>query len=176
VQRDRERQRSGDVQQQQAGPAYDFEARDVLVRQMDADGRLQYELEARRFAQSASDGEVVAEGLTIHHDPPGTVPGGPHRWTLTANSAQLPADGRVISMVGEVRANGLPRGRRTPVRIATEQLSYDLTEQEVSSDADYEIRWGGIRAVGSGFSYNIDTGNINAGKQQLQSTDAPPAP
>lgn len=176
VQRGREQQQDRDVPEQQAGPTYDFEASDVVVRQMDADGRLQYELEARRFAQAANEGEVVAEELTIHHDPPGTMPAGPHRWTLTANNAQLPADGRVISLLGDVRARGLPRGRRTPISIVTEQLDYDIGMQEVCSEAEVTIEWGRNRADSSGFCYNINTSNITTGQQTLQSADASPAP
>lgn len=165
--------RDGMVRRQEAAEEpdsardYDFEARDVVVRQMGPDGRLQYELEARRFAQSANGGEVMAEELTIHHDPPGTIPGGPHRWTLTAAGAQLPAESDVISLRGDVRASGLPRGRRTPMRIRSERLDYDLGAQQVSSDAEVLIEWGGIRSESQGFTFNINTAEL-----QLQSSHA----
>jgi LPS export ABC transporter protein LptC len=155
------------MQEAEAIRDYDFEARDVVVRQMGPDGRLQYELEARRFAQSASGGEVVAEDLTIHHDPPGTIPGGAHRWTLTAAGAELPAESQVIHLHGSVRAIGLPRGRRTPMRISSDQLEYDLAGQEVSSDANVLIEWGGIRSESQGFTFNINTAEL-----QLQSSHA----
>lgn len=176
VQRQRQQQLAGALAEEDAGPVYDFEARDVTVRQMGADGRLQYELEAARLTQSANGGEVVAEQLTLHHDPAGTIPGGQHRWTLTAENARLPAEGQLMSMHGDVRISGLPRGRRTPVRIFSEQLDYDIGAQEVSSAADVKIEWGGIRSESRGFSFNIDTGNIATGEQRLQSSHATPAP
>lgn len=167
VLRDRQGRQDDTAQEPQSAREYDFEARDVVVRQMGPDGRLQYELEARRFAQSANGGEVMAEDLTIHHDPPGTIPGGPHRWTLTAAGAQLPAESQVINLRGNVRASGLPRGRRTPMRISSEALAYDLAAQEVSSDADVLIEWGGIRSESQGFTFNI-----NSAELQLQSSHA----
>lgn len=167
VLRDGPSRRQDARQEAESAREYDFEARDVVVRQMGPDGRLQYELEARRFAQSANAGEVMAEDLTIHHDPPGTIPGGPHRWTLTAAGALLPAESQVINLHGNVRASGLPRGRRTPMRISSEALAYDLAAQEVSSDANVLIEWGGIRSESQGFTFNINTAEL-----QLQSSHA----
>jgi LPS export ABC transporter protein LptC len=160
VRRGQVAQDAGAAAGQQTGPAYAFEAQDVTVRQMGPDGRLQYELAARRFAQSADGGDVVAEDLTIHHDPPGTVPGGQHRWTLTAARAQLPAEGQVITMQGDVRASGLPRGRSTPVRIDTGQMHYDIASHVVSGDADVRIEWGASRFESRGFKVNINTGDV----------------
>src|SRR5688572_9725148 len=55
-----------------ADHARDFEAQDVQVTQMGPDGRVRYRLEAERVAQSLETGDVRAENLVIHHDPPGT--------------------------------------------------------------------------------------------------------
>jgi LPS export ABC transporter protein LptC len=155
---DRGGQAGGGTARQDVRPAYDFEAVDVQVRQMGADGRLQYELAARRFAQSAAGGEVMAEDLTIHHDPPGTIPGGPHRWTMTAAGAVLPAEQQAITLSGDVLARGLPRGDRTPVRFETDRLRYDITSQQMSTDAQVMVTWGRTRFTGRGFKANINDG------------------
>jgi LPS export ABC transporter protein LptC len=157
VRRGQTEQDAAVIAAQEAAPAYAFEAQDVTVRQMGPDGRLQYELEARRFAQSADGGDVVAEDLTIHHDPPGTVPGGQHRWTLTAAGAQLPADGQLITLLGKVHAQGTPLGTRTPVKFDTGRLEYDIAGKELGADEVF-IEWGAYRYQGRGFRANINNG------------------
>jgi LPS export ABC transporter protein LptC len=142
----------------QSAPQFDFEARDVVLRQMGPDGRLQYELAAQRFAQAAGGGGVLAEDLTMYHDPPGTVPGGAHRWTLTAAAARLPADAEVISLQGEVRASGVPLGRRAPVHVSAERLDYRIASQEVSTATDVQVEWGASRFQGRGLTFNVNTG------------------
>jgi LPS export ABC transporter protein LptC len=153
-----QRQADGTATTPQPAPEFDFEASDVVLRQMGPDGRLQYELAAQRFAQSTDGGGVLAEQLTLYHDPPGTVPGGAHRWTLTAATARLPAGAEVISLQGEVRASGVPLGRRAPVQVSAEQLEYRIASQEVSTTTDVLLEWGASRFRGRGLSVNVNTG------------------
>src|SRR5690242_20742889 len=66
---------SRDLAAQTADPtqvAYDYEAQDVVLRQMGPDGRLAYQIEAKQITQLPDSGRVIAQSLTLYHDPPGT--------------------------------------------------------------------------------------------------------
>lgn len=143
-----------------ADHARDFEAQDVEVTQMGPDGRVRYRLEAERVAQSLETGDVRAENLVIHHDPPGTTPGGQNRWTVTANEAELPAGTEVLTLSGNVRGRGIPKGRRNPVLFSSPQLSYDVRSLDVTSDAEVTIEWGASRFTSEGFQLNINTSRL----------------
>jgi LPS export ABC transporter protein LptC len=140
--------------------AYDYEAHEVVLRQMDPDGRLAFQVEAREITQLPDSGRMVAKMLTLYHDPPGTVVGGPNRWTLTADSGELPAQGGVVTLTGHVRAHGLPVGGRNPITIATERLRYDMSTQELSSDVPVQLDWGGKNMRCDKVQANIGTGAV----------------
>jgi LPS export ABC transporter protein LptC len=157
-------QPAGDVAAaaEDADHARDFEAQDVEVIQMGPDGRVRYRLEAERVAQSLETGDVRAENLVIQHDPPGTTPGGQNRWTVTANSAELPAGKEVLTLSGNVRGRGIPKGRRNPVLFSTPRLSYDVQSQDVSSDTEVTIEWGASRFTTQGFQLNINSTELTS--------------
>lgn len=140
--------------------AYDYEAHDVVLRQMDPAGRLAFQVEAREITQLPDSGRMLAKSLTLHHDPPGTVVGGPNRWTLTADSGELPALGGVVTLSGHVRAHGLPVGGRNPITLATEHLRYDMSKQELSSDVPVQLNWGGKNMKCDKVQANIGTGVV----------------
>lgn len=144
------------------GDRYDFEAQQVVMRQMDARGRLQYEVEAERIVQLPDRGAVQATTLTLRHDPPGTVTGGDHRWTLNAAEGELPADGRIVRLKGDVRATGVPQGRTTPIGIRTDSLSIDMDSQVVSTDDKVQLSLGRMNARLDSVSANIATGEIKS--------------
>jgi LPS export ABC transporter protein LptC len=144
-----------------SGPsAYDYEARDVIVRQMGPDGKLQYQIEAEQITQLPKSGRIAATALVMHHEPPGAAPGGENRWTMTAESAELPAQGSVVTLQGRVRANGRPLKSNALVTLATEQLEYDLDSQKLSSDGDVSMTWGNNSGQGRRLRANIKTGVV----------------
>lgn len=138
-------------------PGYDFEADGVVVRQMDPTGRLLYEVVADHVAQLAGGGAIRATGITLHHDPRGTTPGGPQRWTLTAAEAELAPGGGVVSLYGKVVARGLPKGGATPLQLTAEKLHYDLSSEDFTSDTQVEIVMGRYRARGGLLRGNVAT-------------------
>jgi LPS export ABC transporter protein LptC len=155
----REQDRQASPQQAEAPQvAYDYEAHDVVVRQMGPDGRLEFQVQARQITQMPASGRIEAQGLTLYHDPPGTEPGGPNRWTLTADSGELPAEGGVVTLAGHVRARGVPLGGGGAVTFATEHLQYDLATQELGSDDDVQVTWGANTTRIRGLRFNIRTG------------------
>jgi LPS export ABC transporter protein LptC len=122
--------------------AYDYEARDVVVRQMAPDGTLQYELTAKKVTQQPKSGQISAEDLVMHHDRAGSAPGGPNRWTLRADRADLPEPGGAITLEGNVHAAGRPENSQVRHSLATEQLTYNLGTREVSVDSPVVYTWG----------------------------------
>lgn len=141
--------------------AYDYEAHDVVLRQMGPDGRLLYQVEARQITQLPDSGRITAQGLTLYHDPPGTEPGGPNRWTLTADNGELPAAGGVITLDGNVQARGIALGGRTPVTFATARLRYDIGAQELCSDDEVQLTWGGNTMRNQGLCFNFGTNEMS---------------
>lgn len=141
-------------------PRYDFEAEGVVIRQMDADGSLRYEVEAQRILQLPDGGDVQASGIVLHRDPKGTPTGGPQRWRLTADEATLPADGNSVQLKGKVRADGVPAGSRQRLQFAAEELRYDLAAEQASSPGKVELTFGRNRVTGSGLRVDVATGVV----------------
>jgi LPS export ABC transporter protein LptC len=144
-----------------ASSAYDYEARDVVVKQMGPDGTLQYELTAKQINQQPKNGQISAQDLVIHHDPAGSTPGGPNRWTIRADRADLPEAGTAISLQGKVRAEGRPQNWRAPVLVTTEELTYNLRAQEISTTKEVEITWDGNTYRSRDLRFNIKSGEGN---------------
>ncbi len=146
--------------------AYDYQAHDVVLRQMGPDGRMAFQIEAQQITQLPANGRIInAQGLTLYHDPPGTEPGGPNRWTLTADSGELPAEGGTITLAGKVRAHGIPVGSRIALTFATEHLQYDMTAQEITSADEVLLTWGGNTMRGRGLKANIKTTDVELGSE-----------
>jgi LPS export ABC transporter protein LptC len=164
-----DQQDAGDTDAAQV--AYDYEASDVVMRQMGPDGRMAFQIEAKQITQLPDSGRITAHGLTLYHDPPGTEPGGPNRLTLTADSGELPAEGGVVTLTGKVLAHGIPKGKRSEMTITTESLSYDMATQELSSEVSYRLTMGGFRAQGEGVKANLSTEEIKAGPLKGNLTD-----
>jgi LPS export ABC transporter protein LptC len=147
---------SGNSQQM----AYDYEAHQVVLRQMGPDGRLAFQVEASEIVQLPDSGRISARQLTLYHDPAGTEPGGPNRWTLTADTGELPAEGGVITLAGHVRASGTPVGSRNRITVSTDHLRYDMAAQELSTDDVVEATSGDNSFHGPGLRANIRTGEL----------------
>lgn len=143
--------------------AYDYEARDVVVRQMGANGTLQYQLEAKHMSQLPRNGQISATDLTIHYDPAGTEPGGKNRWTLTADSADLPDDGSVLNLNGNVRARGLPPEESAPALLTTDKLTYNMRTQELTGNTPTVLTWGDRKKLtASQLRYNMKTQDLSS--------------
>ena len=127
---------------------YAYEAHDVVLRQMDGSGALQYEIEAASVTQLPKDGAIEAHDLTLHYDPPGRDADPLRRWTLTATGAQLPERSDIVKLAGDVQVRGRVPQSPAPIRFQAEQLDYNLRTQELSSDAAFELHWGGSQFSG----------------------------
>jgi LPS export ABC transporter protein LptC len=142
--------------------AYDFEANTVTVRQMDENGRLQYEVEAQHVTQLPQNGAVMANKLTMHYDRPGSANDGSRRWNLTADSAQLPESGDIVALKGNV----VVRGRLSPsagaMTFTTNSLDYNLKTQDLRNDVLFRLDWPGGYITGEGLRANIKRGTIDS--------------
>jgi LPS export ABC transporter protein LptC len=140
---------------------YAYEAHDVVLRQMDGSGALQYEIEAASVTQLPRDGAIEAHDLTLHYDPPGQDADPRRRWTLTATGAQLPEASDVVKLMGRVQVQGRVAQSPAPIRFEAEKLDYNLTTQELSSDDAFELHWGGSQFGGRGLKANIKLGTVS---------------
>jgi LPS export ABC transporter protein LptC len=116
-------------------------------------------MSAKQITQQPQNGQITATELVMHRDPPGSPPGGPNRWTLSADRADLPEPGGAITLQGNVRAKGRP-ANRPAVSLATEELSYNLQKQEVSTRKRVDITWGSNRFRSDDLYLNIQSGDI----------------
>jgi len=152
--------------------AYDFEANAVVVRQTDAEGRLLYRIQAAHVAQLPREGAISANDLSMHYDPPEAPADGSQRWTLTAQSAKLPANGDIVELQGAVRVSGRLQDSPSVATFSTERMDYNLKTQDISTAAPVELHGGGVRL-------SSDTGlhaNIKEGTVELESAHAQYAP
>lgn len=158
------------TRQPESGPArpneadtatYAYEAHDVVLRQMDASGALQYQLEADSVTQLPRDGAIEAHDLTMHYDPAGESGNGSQRWTLTASGAQLPEASDVVKLAGNVQVVGQVPQSTAPIRFRSEQLDYNLKTQDLASRTAFELDWGGSQFSGRGLRANIKQGTVS---------------
>lgn len=146
--------------EEEAGNTYDYEAQDVVVRQMGADGELQYEIEAKQVTQLPRNGRISAQELVMRHDPPGSPADGAERWTLTADRADLPELGGAITLEGDVQASGRPQDSRTLLTLQTDLLTYDLESRTLATDSVVELTAGRDKLTGRGLRANIKSGTV----------------
>ena len=139
--------------------AYDYEANTVTVRQMDATGQLQYELQAEHIAQLPQNGAVIASQLTMHYDPPGQHDES-RRWRLTADSAQLPENSDIVALKGHVLARGRPSKSPAVMTFSANSFNYNLKTQVLTTPDDFRADWAGSRFSGRGLEANIQRGTI----------------
>jgi LPS export ABC transporter protein LptC len=144
---------------------YAYEAQDVVLRQMDADGALQYEIQAASITQLPRDGAIEAHDLTLHYDPPSQQVDPARRWTLTASGAQLPEGSDVVRLAGSVLVSGRVPQSPAPIRFQTEKLDYNLKTQSLSNDTPFELHWGASRFSGRGLRANIKQGDLTVESQ-----------
>lgn len=146
---------------------YDFVAHDVDVQQTGEDGQLQYRLEAARIEQRPGDHQISATDLTAHYEPPAgtTGPLAESRWTMTAAHAELPEDGKLLQLRGDVRVTGLLPDASAPVTMTTASLDYHLQTQELRSDDIVDMRMGAMQLQGQGLQANIRLGTLELESQ-----------
>jgi LPS export ABC transporter protein LptC len=150
---------AGAAQPLAAAPAYNFEANDVVLRQMGPDGRLQFQIQARRIAQLPQAGAIAVSDVTLHFSPAEDAATAP-RWTLTAKSAELPDQGNEVALQGDVLVRGVPAGGKQEAQLRTQHLLYNLETQDLRTNAEVDLTWGRNRLRGKSLTANIKRGTV----------------
>jgi LPS export ABC transporter protein LptC len=119
------------------------------------DGLPLYRLDAERIEQPRPQGTIFMTDPKLDYQP---EPG--NHWTLTAQHGEMPQDARSADLTGQVHAEGLPSGSDTLVRIDTEELHLDMTQQIATSPTNVRVDWGGNRLSGHGMRADLKNDNL----------------
>jgi len=125
-----------------------------------ADGQPLYRLHATRIDQPQPQGIIYLSSPKLDYEPAGG-----NRWTLTAQSGEMPQDARTAELHGNVHAEGKPTGSNTPVRIDTEELHFDMAEQIATSPTTVLVNWGGYRLDGRGMRADLKNDRLQLAAQ-----------
>lgn len=142
--------------------SYGFVARDVVVQQTDASGRMQYEVVAAQVERRDDSSPVVARELTLQYEPVdkagSVVPG--RRWTLRADEGQLPGDTDELQLAGNVEVNAQLSRPGRPLIVHTDRLTYHTLEQTLDTNAQVRFAWGRQQLEGTGLKANVEAGTL----------------
>jgi LPS export ABC transporter protein LptC len=138
---------------------YDFTAQGVTVQQTDATGRLLYAFSARQVQQQANDSQISARDLTLHYDPPNESATA-QRWTVRADTAQLPQQNGVLTVLGNVEARGTPPGSGEVLVIRTNALDYDMRGERLKTRESVRFEWNKRVLTGTGLDADLRSGKF----------------
>ncbi|MGA2562531.1 MAG: LPS export ABC transporter periplasmic protein LptC [Steroidobacteraceae bacterium] len=124
------------------------------------DGQPLYRLDASRIDQPQPQGTIYLTSPKLDYEPEGG-----NRWTLTAQSGQMPQDARSADLHGNVHAEGKPSGSNTPVRIDTEELHFDMAQQVATSPSAVLVNWGRYRLDGRGMRADLKNDRLQLASQ-----------
>ena len=94
------------------------------------DGLPLYRLDAEHIEQPEPQGTIFLTDPKLDYQ---TAAG--NHWTLTAQHGQMPQDAQTADLTGNVHAEGLPTGSDSLMRIDTDQLQLDMTQQVATSSS-----------------------------------------
>jgi len=116
-----------------------------------ADGHPLYRLDADRIEQPQPQGTILLSAPRLEYEP---EQAGNH-WILTARHGQLPQDARSADLDGDVHAVGTPSSSNAPMRIDTQQLHLDMTQQLATTSAPVTVDWAGNILHGRGMRADL---------------------
>lgn len=114
------------------------------------DGHPLYRLQADRIEQPQPQGTIFLTAPKLDYQPEA----GNH-WIVSAHEGQLPQDARTADLAGAVHAEGTPSSSQVPVRIDTEQLHLDMTDQVATTSDVVSVVWGGNVFQGRGMRADL---------------------
>lgn len=147
---------------------YGYVANGVALLQTDEQGRRQYALNATQVRQLATADPVDVSRLELQYAPPGSPDPGTRPeagWTLRADAAQLPREGGLLQLRGNVNASGSPDGRGPPLVLRTESLDYDTQSQRVSTREPVLLTWERSQVSGVGLEADLKSGTVELPSQ-----------
>jgi len=120
------------------------------------DGLPLFRLDAERIEQPQPQGDISLTAPKLDYQPePGS------HWTLTAQRGQMPQDARTADLSGAVHAEGRPSGSDMLMRIDTEELHLDMTQQLATSPVGVRVDWGGNRLNGHGMRADLKNDRLD---------------
>lgn len=140
-----------------------YSADDARLVQTDATGAPLYRLKARNLEQKPDSETVYADDLTLDYVPPAdgataTVGGMP--WTLTALKGEMPGGALKMTLTGDVRLVGQPAGWRTPLRVETQALDFDIERQLAQTKLPVNFYSGPRQVSSRGLSADLKRGTL----------------
>ncbi len=115
-------------------PGYYLE--DAELVSIGEDGAVQVRLQASEAVQRLADGAVELQTVSVRYDPADNVP-----WHLQATVGRMPADGKIIELLGNVVAT-TRNGTRVPTVIRTDYLEIDPDTGVAFTDRQVDIEYG----------------------------------
>jgi len=120
------------------------------------DGRPLFRLDAERIAQPAPQGLIFLTDPMLQYQPAGGNP-----WVLTATRGQLPETARTVELQGAVHAEGKPIGSNELMRIDTDMLHVDMTDQLATTPEPVRINWADRLLSGRGMRADLLNGRLS---------------
>jgi LPS export ABC transporter protein LptC len=114
------------------------------------DGLPLYRLDAERIEQPQPQGTIFLTDPKLNYQP-----GAGNDWTVTAQHGQMPEDAHTAELNGNVHAEGLPGGSDRVMRLDTDQMHLDMTQQLATSASNVRVDWGGNRLAGHGMRADL---------------------
>jgi LPS export ABC transporter protein LptC len=129
-----------------------------------ADGAPRYHLNAAHVEQQSIDGPLQLQQPVLNFAADAALD-----WRLQASSGTLSADREHVEFVGQVRGQGLSTDH-APLTLRAQQLSVDMQRQQIDSETDLELDWGGMHMLAATLSIDLRSGVVKIGSghgQQL---------
>ena len=120
------------------------------------DGRPLFRLEAERIAQPAPQGLIFLTDPMLQYQPAGGNP-----WVVTATRGELPQTARSAELAGAVHAEGKPIGSNEVLRIDTDVLHVDMTNQLATTTDPVRINWADRLLRGRGMRADLLNGRLS---------------
>lgn len=120
------------------------------------DGQPLFRLEAQRIAQPQPQGLIYLNDPMLQYQPPGGNP-----WVVTAKSGELPQSAQSAQLQGDVHAEGKPVGSNELMRIDTDTLHVDMSQQLATTAAVVRVNWADRLLRGRGMSADLLNGRLS---------------
>jgi LPS export ABC transporter protein LptC len=118
-------------------------------------GHALYHLVADRVEQPSPHGMIYLTSPRLDYQSDSGDP-----WTMTALQGQLPQDATYADLTGKVHAEGRPNGSPSVMRIDTDTLHLDMSNQVATTASKVQAQWAGRRLSGRGMRYQMKRNDL----------------
>jgi LPS export ABC transporter protein LptC len=127
----------------------------AMLEQTDETGRVELRVTAANAVQDPASRIVRAESLTVEY-----FLDAPRTWVMTSRTGELPQDGQIIKLQGDVRltGGGMPGG--VPAVIRTDHLTLDVDRSIASTRDPVRIEMGKNAVTARGLHADLKTDRL----------------